>query len=106
MLPTPTAYHMSHMVTSHAQRQMKRPAISTNQTYSIKGNYIHEGDPYEAEHRLLIWLKWKGYYVVLAIRNKIKIVPQVAFMMLPTPTACHMSHMVTSHERGQRYDLQ
>jgi hypothetical protein len=54
MLPTPTAYHMSHMVTSHAQRQMKRPAISTNQTYSIKGNYIHEGDPYEAEHRLLI----------------------------------------------------
>jgi hypothetical protein len=28
---TPTTGHMSHMVTSHAQRQMKLTAISTNQ---------------------------------------------------------------------------
>jgi len=28
-----TTGHMSHMVTSHAQRQMKLTAISTNQAY-------------------------------------------------------------------------
>jgi hypothetical protein len=33
MLMTPTTGHMSHMVTSHEQRQLKTPAISRNQTY-------------------------------------------------------------------------
>jgi hypothetical protein len=33
MLLTPTTGHMSHMVTIHEQRQMKWPAICTNQTY-------------------------------------------------------------------------
>jgi len=33
MMMTPTTGYMSHMVTSHEQKQMKWPAISTNQTY-------------------------------------------------------------------------
>jgi len=55
---------MSHMVTSLEWGQMKWPAqykpnisVFIRDTVSIKENKIHEGEPYEAEHRF----NWETY---------------------------------------------